>query len=188
MRVTILILILFGSLYSCSFEQKENKKPSQPSILTSKLRERYIDTIPDNNKLIGKWNVTKKSKRLIQNFSKRYPSWDAWTFTFEKIELLENGKVNAWVNSPPLPPIDTVLNKFVNNGIITGEWKVLEYAVSDYYFSGSLDSYSINFTFGMPEMYYGRQLYIALINDELILWTYVQDPDSQEYQEFKKIK
>jgi hypothetical protein len=61
----------------------------KPSITESSLRNRHIENSPETNKLLGIWTITDDSKNLILNHANRYPTWDAWLFTFQKIELLK---------------------------------------------------------------------------------------------------
>jgi hypothetical protein len=79
-----------------------------------------------------------------------------------------------------------MISEDIINGIIMEKWEVRETEIRDFHYSDSLKSYSIAFNFGYPKYSYNTSLYICEINNETILWRYVQDPDNSEYQEFKK--
>ncbi|MEZ4937407.1 MAG: hypothetical protein R2799_07420 [Crocinitomicaceae bacterium] len=150
------------------------------------LPKRQIDRKPTYRELVGFWEITSSSIQSVEKWQEKYPDWDNG-FPYESFFLKEDSSVLM-----PLKPNKLFwrenFSKQSLEDTLKGVWSIKKEPViygdddSTYIVSIRLDYYENSKRTHMEFL----DLIIAEENGELILWTFLGDPDQVIYQDYKK--
>ena len=145
------------------------------------LPERYIQRDVTPEEMVGTWEITSDSEADVKEFVAKFSDWDAY-MPFTDITLNGDGTCSAdykanWLDETNLSEqsaIHTTLCSWdlAKEENLSGKWSPV---------------IKLHFRFSND---YGRiqSLYIYEENSELIIWSFIGDPDDFRTQDFVKIE
>jgi hypothetical protein len=145
------------------------------------MPERYVERDVTLEEMVGTWNVTSDSEADVKAFVAKFSDWDAY-MPFTSITLNGDGSCRAehkanWLDEVPSSDISMIYTTSCSWDLATeenlsGKWSPV-----------------IKLGFEYANNYGWRQsLYIYEENDELIVWSFIGDPDDFRTQDFVKRK
>lgn len=145
------------------------------------LPERYIERDVKAEEMVGTWNITSDSEADVKEFAKKFQGWDAY-MPFTSITLSADGTCNAQYQA-------NWLDEVVSNDIsiirtTSCSWNVAKEENLSDKISPVVE---LDFEYANG---YGRiqSLYIYEENNELVIWSFIGDPDDFRTQDFVKIR
>lgn len=151
----------------------------------SDFPERYIEREVQMAELVGTWELTPASESRIDSFRKEHPSWGIQA-PWRTILLYDDGTCQVKPENMWVPDEEQVPSYTLANGMLEGTWKLADvWGITTE--GGHKDVPGVVLHFEYPENHtHASTLHIAEENNELILWTYVGDPDKVRYQDFTR--
>lgn len=187
--ISIILIVVFSC--SCDFTKRKVKNGFRKVVKeTADVLDDFF-SLPDrtlkrdvlDNELYGDWVITEESLFSLNKQQSDYPNWQSITYPSLRFTLKKDSTVEAWIFEQYLPisfykyPVTVV-----DSVLITGKWLVGK----DLYCSDTTSVYKNEL-----QMYFDCsgivRFNIAEQEREILLWSYIGDPDLLYYQEYKNL-
>jgi hypothetical protein len=146
------------------------------------LPERYIERDVTQEEMVGTWNITSDSEADVREFVAKFSDWDAY-MPFTSLTLNDDGTCSGeykanWLDEVASSDISIIRTTSCS-------WDLLK----EENLSGKLSPViRLGFEYSNNSKGGGLPLYVYEENDELILWSFIGDPDDFRTQDFVKVK
>lgn len=145
------------------------------------MPERYIERDVSTAEMIGTWNITSDSEADVKEFVKKFPGWVAY-MPFTSITLNGDGTCSAAYQANWLNEAESSDTSVVHT--TSCSWDLAkEENLSDKISPVIEVDFEFSTNHGMIQ-----SLYIYEENGELIVWSFIGDPDDFRTQDFVKVK
>jgi hypothetical protein len=146
------------------------------------LPERYIERDLTPEETVGTWNITSDSEADVREFVAKFSDWDAF-MPFTSLTLNGDGTCSGeykanWLDEVASSDISLIRTTSCS-------WHL----VKEENLSGKISPViRLDFEYSNNSRGGGLPLYAYEENDELILWSFIGDPDDFRTQDFIKVK
>ena len=148
--------------------------------------ERYIERSLQRTELVGRYELTKDSEIEITAFLQKHPSWKNWGYPWKTITLNDNRTCQIELKDTWVKNSEQLFYQAHAENNLRCEWQLQD--ISGFAAQGGtkdVPGIELRFDHGVSFTYF-YSLYIVEENSTLILWDYIGDPDSLDYQDFKQ--